>query len=86
MSAAAELAPAKPAIDKDALLKKYRAERDKRLREDGSAQYLRLEGHLAVTAEDPAVVVANATIEVKSHRAGGVKTSLIRVTRASNSG
>ena len=33
----------KPALDKEALLAKYRAERDKRLRADGNAQYLRLE-------------------------------------------
>ncbi len=54
MSSAADTAPkAKHPIDKEALLKKYRAERDKRLRAEGSAQYLRLEGHLAVTAQDP---------------------------------
>ena len=51
MGSAAETAR-RPA-DKQALLAKYRAERDKRLRAEGSAQYLRLEGHLAVTAEDP---------------------------------
>ncbi len=49
MSSAATRRP----IDKDALLAKYRAERDKRLRADGTAQYIRLEGHLAVTATDP---------------------------------
>ena len=35
------------AIDKSALLAKYRAERDKRLRPEGNAQYLRAEGALA---------------------------------------
>src|SRR5579872_6692288 len=40
-------------LDKEALAAKYRAERDKRLRSDGIHQYVRLEGHLAVTAEDP---------------------------------
>jgi len=40
-------------LDKDALLTKYRAERDKRLRADGNAQYQRLEGVFAHYAEDP---------------------------------
>jgi cyclohexanone monooxygenase len=35
------------------LLKKYRAERDKRLRPDGNAQYQRLEGVFSHYAEDP---------------------------------
>ncbi len=52
MSSATAGATRRP-IDKDALLAKYRAERDKRLRADGTAQYIRLEGHLAVTATDP---------------------------------
>jgi len=42
------------AIDKDALLAKYRAERDKRLRADGNAQYVELKGsHLAHYLDDP---------------------------------
>ena len=49
MSSTAERRP----IDKQALLVKYRAERDKRLRPDGSAQYTRLEKQTAVTAVDP---------------------------------
>ena len=40
-------------IDKAALLAKYRAERDKRLRADGSAQYRRLEGVLSHYRDDP---------------------------------
>ncbi|ODT89536.1 NAD(P)/FAD-dependent oxidoreductase [Phenylobacterium sp. SCN 70-31] len=41
-------------IDKQALLAKYRAERDKRLRADGNAQYLELKGsHLAHYLDDP---------------------------------
>ena len=41
-------------IDKDALREKYLAERDKRLRADGNAQYLRLSGtHLAHYLDDP---------------------------------
>ncbi|MBU2365507.1 MAG: NAD(P)/FAD-dependent oxidoreductase [Alphaproteobacteria bacterium] len=47
-------AAAKPKIDKTALLEKYVAERDKRLRADGNAQYLELKGsQLAHYLEDP---------------------------------
>src|SRR5690348_18006472 len=52
-TAAAPEAPTKPAIDKEALLAKYRAERDKRLRSDGNDQYLRIEGRLAHYLDDP---------------------------------
>jgi cyclohexanone monooxygenase len=40
-------------IDKEALLAKYRAERDKRLRPDGNAQYIQLKGQLSYLLEDP---------------------------------
>src|SRR5499433_3262582 len=40
-------------VNKQALLAKYIAERDKRLRADGNAQYLRLEGQLAHYRRDP---------------------------------
>ena len=40
-------------IDKEALRRKYRHERDKRLRPDGNDQYIRLTGHLAHYLEDP---------------------------------
>ncbi|HXZ66399.1 MAG TPA: NAD(P)/FAD-dependent oxidoreductase [Streptosporangiaceae bacterium] len=40
-------------IDKEALRRKYRAERDKRLRPDGNSQYLRLTGELGHYADDP---------------------------------
>ena len=40
-------------IDKSALLEKYRAERDKRLRTDGIQQYLRITGQLAQYLDDP---------------------------------
>ena len=43
----------KPAYDKEALLAKYRAERDKRLRPDGNAQYLQLKGQLSHYLDDP---------------------------------
>ena len=40
-------------IDKQALLAKYVAERDKRLRADGNAQYVRLTGRFSDYLEDP---------------------------------
>ncbi|WP_421932169.1 flavin-containing monooxygenase [Phenylobacterium sp.] len=40
-------------IDKKALLAKYIAERDKRLRADGNAQYLQVKGNLAHYLDDP---------------------------------
>ena len=40
-------------IDKAAVLERYAEERAKRLRSDGDAQYLALEGLLAHYAEDP---------------------------------
>ena len=47
-----EVAERRP-IDKKALLAKYIAERDKRLRADGNAQYLQVKGHLAHYLDDP---------------------------------
>lgn len=41
------------AIDKEAIKKKYIAERDKRLRADGNGQYLQITGQLAHYLEDP---------------------------------
>jgi cation diffusion facilitator CzcD-associated flavoprotein CzcO len=40
-------------FDKEALLAKYRAERDKRIRPDGNAQYLRLDGKFSRYLDDP---------------------------------
>ena len=49
-----EAATAEPRpIDKPALLAKYRAERDKRLRPEGNAQYLQVKGTLAHYLDDP---------------------------------
>jgi cation diffusion facilitator CzcD-associated flavoprotein CzcO len=42
-----------PPIDRNALRQKYAQERDKRLRPDGNAQYLHLEGQLSHYLEDP---------------------------------
>jgi cation diffusion facilitator CzcD-associated flavoprotein CzcO len=47
-----------PQIDKEALKRKYAEERDKRLRPDGSAQYVRIAGQLAHYLEDPYTPVA----------------------------
>ena len=44
--------------EKDALKRRYREERDKRLRPDGNAQYLRLQGQLAHYLDDPYTPVA----------------------------
>jgi NAD(P)-binding Rossmann-like domain len=52
---AASGAEPQPQIDKSALLAKYRAERDKRRRADGNAQYLPLKGRFA---HDPYTPVA----------------------------
>ena len=43
----------RPSLDKEALKRKYREERDKRLRPDGNAQYQRLTGRFAHYAVDP---------------------------------
>jgi cyclohexanone monooxygenase len=45
-------------IDKQALLARYIAERDKRLRPDGNAQYLEVKGRLAHYLDDPYTPVA----------------------------
>ena len=50
-----------PAIDKAALRQKYLAERDKRLRPDGNAQYQRLTGQFAHYSEDPYLPVVPRT-------------------------
>ena len=51
MASSAKIDPA----EKSAILAKYAAERDKRLRPEGNEQYLELKGQLAHFAEDPYV-------------------------------
>jgi cyclohexanone monooxygenase len=51
--ATAPQADVKRPIDKEALLAKYAAERDKRLRPDGNDQYLEVKGRLAHYLDDP---------------------------------
>ncbi|HUD50316.1 NAD(P)-binding protein, partial [Parvibaculum sp.] len=46
-------APAGARFDKEALLARYRAERDKRLRADGNAQYLQIKDQFAHYLDDP---------------------------------
>ena len=53
MSATPDTDAAKPRFDKQALLARYAAERDKRLRPDGNAQYIRLKGTLEQYLDDP---------------------------------
>ena len=52
------MATTAPAIDKEALKARYAEERDKRLRADASAQYVRLESEFADLAGDPYTPVA----------------------------
>lgn len=40
-------------LDRDAIKAKYREERDKRLRSDGAAQYVSIDGHFAHLLDDP---------------------------------
>lgn len=53
MSENAQASPRGATLDKAALQRKYRQERDKRLRPDGNEQYLQLQGRLAHYLEDP---------------------------------
>src|SRR6185437_540674 len=76
-------------FDKDALLKKYRAERDKRLRADGNAQYTRLEKQRAVAAADPYMPVtprAPRTDHVTFAFIGGGFAGLVTGARLSEDG
>ena len=76
-------------FDKDALLKKYRAERDKRLRADGNAQYTRLEKQRAVAAADPYMPVtprAPRTDHVTFAFIGGGFAGLVTGARLSEAG
>ena len=52
---AQDTATAEPGFDPDALREKYRQERDKRLRTDGSQQYIEVTGQYAHYIEDPSV-------------------------------
>ena len=50
-----EASAEKPAVEREALRKKYREERDKRIRPDGNDQYIEIKDQLAHYLEDPYV-------------------------------
>ena len=52
------MSPAAPPFDPDGLRRRYQAERDKRLRADGNAQYLEMAGRYAHFLDDPYVTTA----------------------------
>ncbi len=77
------------AIDKQTLLSKYRAERDKRLRPDGNAQYIRLKDRFAHYAEDPYVPLkprAPKTDHVTFAFVGGGFAGLVTGARVAEAG
>ncbi len=77
------------AIDKQTLLSKYRAERDKRLRPDGNAQYIRLKERFAHYAEDPYIPVkprAPKTDHVTFAFIGGGFAGLVTGARVAEAG
>ena len=79
----------KPAFDKKALLARYIAERDKRLRADGNGQYLQLKGQLAHYLEDPYtpfVERAPKTDHVTSAFVGGGFAGLVTCARLVEAG
>ncbi|MGV0036715.1 MAG: hypothetical protein ACNYPE_17830 [Candidatus Azotimanducaceae bacterium WSBS_2022_MAG_OTU7] len=51
-------------IDKEALSRKYKEERDKRLRSEGNGQYLEIKDQLAHYLEDPYILVFMMSIWV----------------------
>ncbi|HEY7071238.1 MAG TPA: NAD(P)/FAD-dependent oxidoreductase [Acidimicrobiales bacterium] len=78
------------AIDKEALRAKYRAERDKRLRPDGNAQYLRLKGtqheHYLVDPYTPVVEREPLTDHVTFAFIGGGFAGLVTGARVKEAG
>jgi cyclohexanone monooxygenase len=78
-------------FDPDALRDRYRAERDKRLRPDGEAQYLELSGRFAHYAEDdpyadPDFTRAPLTDEVEVAIIGGGFSGLLAAARLKEAG
>ena len=78
-------------FDPDALRAKYRAERDRRLRADGEAQYIELAGEYARFAEedpyaDPTFTRPPLTDEVEVAIIGGGFAGLIAATRMREAG
>jgi cyclohexanone monooxygenase len=76
-------------IEKQTLLSKYRAERDKRLRPDGNAQYIRLKDRFAHYAEDPYIPVkprAPKTDHVTFAFVGGGFAGIVTGARVAEAG
>ena len=78
-----------PAIDKDALRARYRAERDKRLRADGNEQYIEVTGLFESYVEDPYVAPTPRdplTDEVEVAFVGGGFAGLVTGARLKQAG
>ena len=74
-------------FDPDALREKYRAERDKRLRAEGNAQYLEVVGEYAHYIEDPWVQPVSrepVTTDVDDERGEGEARRRYRTPRTSS--
>ena len=76
-------------VDKDVLKRRYAKERDKRLRPDGNAQYIRLEGQLSHYLDDPYTPVAErapVTDHVTVAFIGGGFAGLVTAARLKEAG
>jgi len=76
-------------VDKEALKRKYREERDKRIRPDGNAQYVRLAGQVAHAPEDPYMPVVErdpVTDDVSVAFIGGGFAGLVTGARLKEQG
>ena len=76
-------------VDKDVLKRRYAEERDKRLRPDGNAQYIRLEGQLSHYLDDPYTPVAErgpVTDHVTVAFIGGGFAGLVTAARLKEAG
>ncbi|TMR25582.1 NAD(P)/FAD-dependent oxidoreductase [Nonomuraea turkmeniaca] len=79
----------RPVLDKEALRRKYREERDKRLRSDGNDQYLRLTGRFAHYLDDPHTPVTERepkTDHVAVALVGGGFAGLVTAARLKEAG
>lgn len=78
--------PPKAPIDKEALKRRYRAERDKRLRPDGTAQYRRLDGERAHDPHTPVQPREPVTDHVTFTFVGGGFAGLVTGARLRETG
>jgi cyclohexanone monooxygenase len=91
MDDASEIADPALGFDPDALRDKYRQERDKRLRQDGEAQYIEVAGEFARFAEedpyaDPAFTRSPLTDEIEIAVIGGGFSGLLAAARLREAG